>query len=126
MATAGQDACVQGCVVQGAGCSASDVLQESRLPRGLPWGLHMQHFTMVCSTEGCGDKQRCRMLALGMLRPLLSTRASWVSCTGCLPVASVILCSPSLMQPHLMQSQPAFIMVTPKTALEYCSQEAGS
>ena len=28
-----------------------------------------------------------------------------------------------MKQPYLMQSQPAFIMVTPKTALEYCSQE---
>ena len=54
-----------------------------------------------------------------MLHPLLSTRASWISC-----LQPGVLRRPPLVQPHLMQSQPAFIMVTPKTALEYCSQEA--
>ena len=72
----------------------------------------------------CGDKQQCRVLALGMFHPLLSTRASWISSTGCLSVAPGALCRPAMKQPYLMQSQPAFIMVTPKTALEYCSQES--
>ena len=66
----------RGMWVHEAGCNASDILQESGLPRE----LHMQHFTMVCSTEG--------WLPSGCSTALLSTRASWVSCTGCLLVAS--------------------------------------
>ena len=97
-----------------------DILQESVLLR-LHRGLRKQQLKTLCTVQGCGDKQQCRVLALGVLHPLLSTTAS---CTGCLLVAPGALGRPATMKPYLMQSQPAFIMVTPKTALEYCSQEA--